>query len=48
MFALPRLFTKKEMDSTDSAQRIKALYYHGVKRTKVCSLHFRREDSGNN
>ena len=26
---------------------MEALYYHGVKRTKVCSLHFRREDSRN-
>ena len=24
-----------------------ALFYHGVKRTKVCSPHFRREDSLN-
>ena len=28
-----------------SAGRMEALYYHGVKRTKVRSLHFRREDS---
>ena len=24
-----------------------ALFYHGVKRTKLCSLHFRKEDSRN-
>ena len=35
------------MDSGDSARRMEALYYRGVKRTKVCSLHFRREDSRN-
>ena len=40
IFPLPRLLTKKEMDSSNSAWRMEALYYHGVKRTKVCSLHF--------
>ena len=33
--------------SSDLARRMEALYYHGVKRTKVCSLDFRREDSRN-
>ena len=28
------------MDSSDSARRMETLYYHGVKRTKVSSLHF--------
>ena len=28
------------MDSSDSARRMEALYYHGVKITKVSSLHF--------
>ena len=26
---------------------MEALYYHGIKRTKVCPLNFRREDSRN-
>ena len=33
--------------SSDLARRMEALYHHGVKRTKACSLHFRREDSRN-
>ena len=32
---LRRFFTKKEMDSSYSARRMEALYYHVVKRTKV-------------
>ena len=47
IFALPRFFTKKEMDSSILVRQMEALYYHGVKRTEVCLLHFRREDSGN-
>ena len=39
---LPRFFTKKEMDSSDSALRMGALYlYNRVQRMKVCSLHLR-------
>ena len=44
---LPRFFTKKEMDSSVLVHQMEALYYHKVKRTEVCLLHFRREDSGN-
>ena len=28
---LPRFFTKKEIDLSDSARRMEALYYHRVK-----------------
>ena len=35
------------MDSRDSVLRMEALCYHGMKRTKVCSLHLKREDSRN-
>ena len=43
---LPRFFSKKELDSSVLVRRMEALYYHGVKRTEVCLLPFRREDSG--
>ena len=35
------------MHSSVSVCRMEALYFHRVKRTEVCLLHFRREDSGN-
>ena len=31
------------MDSSESARLMEALCHHGVKRTKVCSLHFTEE-----